>query len=136
MDTISKAARSGVMRLVKDKETRLEKAFRSQLWRRGVRYRKNNPTLYGKPDVSIASKKVVVFIDSCFWHGCRNHLRLPKSNVEYWRKKIEKNAERDSAVNRYYNERGWRLMRIWEHDLKKDEDLVVETVIRAAAGKN
>jgi DNA mismatch endonuclease (patch repair protein) len=115
MDSVSQEKRSGIMRLVKSSETSIEKVLRSRLWKQGIRYRKNNSSLFGKPDISIASKKIVIFIDSCFWHGCSDNLMMPKSNVEYWSRKIEKNKKRDQAVNTYYKNLDWNILRIWEN---------------------
>ena len=118
------------MRLVKSRETSLEKALRSQLWKQGVRYRKNNSTLFGKPDISIVSKKIVIFIDSCFWHGCREHLRMPKSNIDYWVQKVEKNKNRDHVVNTHYREKEWKVLRFWEHRIKKDINGVAKEIMQ------
>src|SRR5688572_3274418 len=101
MDTVSKEKRSSVMRQVKSQETSLEKALRSRLWKKGLRYRKNNNLLFGKPDISITGKRIVVFVDACFWHGCKDHLRMPKTNIDYWAKKIENNMKRDQKVTTY-----------------------------------
>lgn len=108
------------MRAVKGKETSLEQALRTNLWKLGVRYRKNNSKLFGKPDISIKKRKIAIFIDSCFWHGCKKHLRFPKSNTEYWSKKIGKNRERDISVNEYYRNKNWKVIRIWEHEIKSN----------------
>ncbi|RZV39172.1 MAG: hypothetical protein EVJ48_05430 [Candidatus Acidulodesulfobacterium acidiphilum] len=59
--------------------------------------------------------KTVIFVDSCFWHGCETHLRMPKTRIEYWVAKIERNKARDVEVNEYYKKIGWKLFRIWEH---------------------
>src|SRR6266536_5380705 len=126
MDSVSHDKRSEIMRRVKSKETRLENKLRSQLWKLGVHYRKNNQYLFGKPDISIKSKKVVIFIDSCFWHGCAYHLRMPKSNIEYWSNKIERNRSRDALVNKHYQSKNWNIIRIWEHDLRKSPSLTAE----------
>jgi DNA mismatch endonuclease (patch repair protein) len=131
MDSVSKEQRSGIMRLVKSRETNLEKALRSRLWKRGIRYRKNNSSLFGKPDISIKGKKIAIFIDSCFWHGCGEHLRMPKSNIEYWVHKVENNKKRDQAVNAHYREKEWKVLRFWEHRIKKDIDAVAQEIIRA-----
>ncbi len=74
--------------------------------------------LVGKPDFVFASKRVALFLDSCFWHGCPRHLRMPKSNLVYWTNKIEKNKARDSRQRRELRKQGWRVMKIWEHELK------------------
>lgn len=109
------------MSRVRSKETRIEVEFRDLLSGRKFRYRKNNAKHFGNPDIIFVSKKMVVFIDSCFWHGCRYHFRLPKQNREYWVKKINRNRERDREVNRYYKKINWTMVRIWEHSLKNSE---------------
>lgn len=120
-DTFSVSERSQIMRLVKSKgnkstEMRLIELFKFNKingWRR-------NYPLIGKPDFVIPKKKIVVFADGCFWHGhnCRNiH---PKQNSEYWKKKKERNKERDKIVSDSLKEKGWQVFRIWECDLKKD----------------
>lgn len=121
MDTVTPSTRSRIMRQVKSKETKLETHFRSLLWRHGLRYRKNNSKLYGKPDLSFKAKKLVVFIDSCFWHGCALHLRMPASNLSYWQSKIDRNVKRDQEVNKHYLAKGWFIVRVWEHDLKDEK---------------
>ena len=117
-DTIDLQTRSEIMRKIKGKDTKLEKLVRSELWKRGYRYRKNAGDLSGKPDMVFPGIKTVVFIDSCFWHGCPDHLRMPKSNVNYWNTKIQRNKKRDEAVNREYQKSDWHMVRIWEHDVK------------------
>jgi len=117
-DKITKGERSSLMSKIKSKETKIEKDFRKLLWKEGVRYRKNSSRHFGKPDIVIASKKIVIFIDSCFWHGCKKHCRIPKAHRDYWVKKISRNKERDKEVNSHYKKIGWKILRIWEHDFK------------------
>ena len=108
------------MSSVKSTDTKLEEEFRKELWSTGLRYRKNPKGYYGKPDLVFKNKKIVVCIDSCFWHGCKTHLRLPKSNRKYWVSKIERNKKRDRVVNKHYKKIGWEIIRVWEHDILKD----------------
>jgi DNA mismatch endonuclease (patch repair protein) len=131
MDSISKEKRSGIMRLIKSSDTSLEKTLRSRLWKLGMRYRKNKQSLFGKPDISIANKRLVIFIDSCFWHGCVDHARMPRSNIDYWVNKIGRNKLRDRAVNMRYREKNWTVLRYWEHRIKKDVDSVTKEIIQA-----
>ena len=134
MDSVSQEKRSDIMRLVKSRDTSLEKALRSRLWKQGIRYRINALSLFGKPDISITRKKIVIFIDSCFWHGCSEHLRMPKSNIDYWTDKIEKNKKRDQTVNLYYHKNGWHVLRFWEHHIKQSIDSVVTDISKAVRG--
>ena len=123
MDTVNKQTRSEIMSRVRSKETKLEQIFSRRLWNSGIRYRKNIASYFGKPDLVIKKSKLVIFIDSCFWHGCKEHLRMPHSNVDYWTKKIKRNQERDIEVNQYYKMQGWTTVRIWEHLLKSEEQI-------------
>lgn len=126
MDTFSKNERSRIMCKVKGKETKLEIAFRSLLWKQGIKYRKNNFKYFGKPDLMIRGKKLVIFIDSCFWHGCKKHLRMPGANQSYWLEKIKKNKNRDRKVNKYYKDKKWMIFRVWEHNIKNEVNVLKE----------
>ena len=106
------------MRAVKGKETRLEKDFRKHLSTLGFRYRKNVATMPGKPDVVFSKKKIVIFVDSCFWHGCKKHCRIPATQRKYWLQKIKGNILRDKKITTYYQKEGWKIFRFWEHDFK------------------
>jgi DNA mismatch endonuclease, patch repair protein len=123
MDTLKKQVRSKVMSRIRSKNTKLELLFRNNLWKDGFRYQKNNIKYFGRPDLLFKNKKLVIFLDSCFWHGCKKHLRLPKSNVIYWRNKIISNIKRDKEVNKYYKRLKWNIFRFWEHDLNSYEKL-------------
>jgi DNA mismatch endonuclease (patch repair protein) len=90
--------------------------------------------MLGKPDIVFPRKKVVIFLDSCFWHGCPLHLRRPSSNVEYWQAKIDRNKNRDTKVNETYAETNWRVIRFWEHELKQDFESCVDRVKRETKG--
>ncbi len=116
-DTISKQKRSEIMRAVKDRDSRIETAFRKALWHKGFRYRKNSIKYFGKPDIVLKKHKTIIFVDSCFWHGCQAHCRIPETRREYWVDKIERNRERDQEVNNYYKKLGWHLFRVWEHEI-------------------
>lgn len=123
--------RSKMMGRVRGKNTKLEQSVSKILWRKGFRFRKNVLSLFGKPDIAIKKYKVVVFIDSCFWHGCKNHFKLPKKNIDYWKKKIARNIERDDEVTLYYKNLDWTLIRVWEHELKNHFALVIYHICRA-----
>lgn len=118
-DVMSKEERSRNMRAIKS-VSKLENRVTNALWHRGYRFRKNNKKLFGKPDISISKYKVVIFIDSCFWHVCPLHYNMPKNNEDFWRKKLNRNVNRDTEVNNYYKNKKWNILRIWEHDIKQD----------------
>lgn len=126
-DVFTKAKRSEVMSRIRgkgnrDTELRLIQIFRAHKitgWRR-------NHTLYGKPDFVFRANRIAVFVDGCFWHGCPKHATKPKNNAAFWRKKIARNIERDREVFRFLRQAGWRVVRIWEHDLaRKNEKRLV-----------
>lgn len=100
--------------------TRCEVALRSALHAAGLRYRKDHLLRVGdvrvRPDVVFTRAKVAVFVDGCFWHGCPQHGRVPKSNQAYWVPKLERNQERDALVDRELASHGWEVVRIWEHE--------------------
>ncbi|HOX39256.1 MAG TPA: very short patch repair endonuclease [Candidatus Brocadiia bacterium] len=94
-------------------ELRLVSIFRAHGitgWRRGQ-------SLPGKPDFTFRRERVAVFVDGCFWHGCRWHCRMPKSKRNYWQQKISRNKARDKAINKALRQSGWHVHRIWEHSL-------------------
>ena len=128
-DIISKEQRSKTMSAVRS-QSKIENLFTKELWHRGLRFRKNVRKLKGNPDIVIQKYKIVIFVDSCFWHGCPLHFRRPKSNQKYWDSKIDRNRERDKEVNEYYIEKGWNLKRVWEHDIKSDLGSIVDETVR------
>lgn len=119
-DTISAQRRSEVMRAVRSNDTKIEVLFRKKLWAKGKRYRKNCRNVIGKPDIAFPGKKIAIFIDSCFWHGCPYHCRMPNSNKSYWIEKIKRNKERDKKVTRQLKKSGWKVLRFWEHSIQRD----------------
>lgn len=121
MDIYSKKKRSEIMSGIRNKDSKLEIEFRKKLWRAGFRYRKNSIKHFGKPDIVLSKYKTVIFIDSCFWHGCKKHGSIPETRKKFWVKKIERNKARDKEVNRHYKKESWNVIRIWEHDLKKKD---------------
>lgn len=134
-DIFTKAKRSEVMSLIRSKNTKPELAFRklvsSYFYPRGYRYKIHYKKLPGKPDIVFVTQKVAFFVDGSFWHGYR--LRNGESNLskEYWLPKIENNIQRDKKVNRQLRKMGWKVVRIWEHDLKKNPGKVLNLVISA-----
>ncbi|SRR5581483_3655007 len=124
-DVISKARRSEVMAAVRsrgNKETELKlvailRSARIAGWRR-------HQPLLGRPDFVFYKARLVVFVDGCFWHGCRLHCRIPENNREYWQRKILGNTVRDRATSRLLRRAGWRVLRIWGHSLRFPERVV------------
>ena len=87
--------------------------------------------LPGHPDIVFIGRKVAVFVDSCFWHGCAMHCRMPHSNVDYWVSKIGNNKQRDIRINDTLHSHGWLVIRVWEHDIRADIAGCVERVSNA-----
>lgn len=127
-DNMSPEQRKKNMKAIKA-VSKLEGIVSRELWRRGYRFRRNQKSLYGKPDISIKKDKVAIFIDSCFWHQCEVHGNIPKTNTKFWKDKLKKNQLRDENVNNYYEKAGWFWMRIWEHEIKEDLEAVIEKLI-------
>lgn len=127
MDKITKEQRSKVMGKIRA-QSALENEVSKALWHRGIRFRKNSRRLSGTPDISIKKYKIVIFIDSCFWHVCPIHWRRPRSNQEFWDKKFINNIRRDLRVDSYYQNKGWHLMRVWEHQIRGDFDRTIDDI--------
>jgi DNA mismatch endonuclease (patch repair protein) len=128
MDNVSKEVRRKTMRAIKSHHSKMEDKVITALWRKGLRFRRNVGNLEGKPDIAIKKYKLVIFIDSCFWHGCELHCRMPQSNTGYWQTKIQRNKNRDREVNEHYVSKNWKVLRIWEHDLKEDFDETINKI--------
>ena len=128
MDTVSTHTRSIIMSRIKQRDSKLELRLRKELWKHGVRYRKN-VRIYGTPDLMIKKLKILVFVDSCFWHGCPFHCRRPKSNTAFWDAKITRNRARDRKVSRYYRTRGYVVLRFWEHKIQANLPACVEKIL-------
>lgn len=122
MDNHTPEQRHKNMSAIKNKDSKIEVLLRKELWRRGIRYRKNVNKVYGKPDIAFIGKKIAVFCDSEFWHGYDWEVRRDdiKSNREFWIKKIERNIERDKEVNQYLESKGWIVIRLWGKEILKN----------------
>lgn len=110
------------------KDTSIELKVRKRLWADGYRFRKNNRQLLGTPDISFPKQKIVVFLDSCYWHGCPIHFKEPKTNSKFWSQKIKRNRERDEEYSRHYIEEGWTLLRFWEHEVRDEFERIIQTI--------
>ena len=110
------------MQQVKCKGSKIENLLMKELWSRGLRYRKNVKSVFGKPDIAFIGRKVAVFCDSEFWHGYnwRKQKHDFKSHQEFWIPKIERNIERDKEVTQKLKEDGWNVIRFWGNEIKKN----------------
>ena len=110
-----------------------EKVFASLLRKERITGWRRHQNLPGKPDFIFRHRKLAVFVDGCFWHGCPRCYRQPRDNRKYWKAKVESNRRRDRRVNETLRSAGWTVMRIWEHSLKnpRARDRVLERVQNA-----
>lgn len=115
--------RSEMMSRIRSKNTKPEVALRKALWHFGYRYRCHDKRLPGSPDLVFPKFKLALFVDGDFWHGYKWHEKREKikRNATFWIPKIERNMQRDRAVNAALQAMGWQVVRIWEHELKKNE---------------
>ncbi|MBN6730870.1 very short patch repair endonuclease [Burkholderia multivorans] len=131
-DILPPEQRSARMGRVRQHGTDIELRLRRALWAAGLRYRfAQAKVLPGRPDIVFVSAKVAVFVDGCFWHGCPKHGTKPKSNAEFWDEKIRRNRERDRRVDCELQQAGWRVVRLWEHEVKKELDDCVTRIALA-----
>jgi DNA mismatch endonuclease (patch repair protein) len=104
-------------------ELKLIEIFRAN----GITGWRRNQRVAGKPDFVFRAARLAVFVDGCFWHGCRLHCRMPKSQVAFWKTKITKNRARDAIVRRLLRRNGWRVLRLWEHHLREPAQVAAKT---------
>ncbi len=117
------------MSQIKGKKTKIERKLASLLRKNGIRYR-GHPKLYGTPDFRLVGHRAVLFLDGCFWHGCKCKT-IPATNRGFWEPKISANKERDRKVNRELKKRGWKVIRVWEHELKKSPEKCIKKIQKA-----
>lgn len=136
MDNHTPAQRRKNMQAVKNKDSKMELSLRNELWKRGLRYRKNVKGVFGHPDIAFIGKKVAVFCDSEFWHGFdwENKKNEIKSRRDFWIPKIERNIQRDIEVNDELCADGWLVLRFWGKDIKKNTVVCADDIVRALEG--
>ena len=122
------------MARIRNTNTKPELLLRRALWAAGLRYRLRARVPIGRPDIVFASKKVVVFVDGCFWHGCPEHYVPPRSRVQYWTAKLASNVSRDAMQTRELSRLGWRVLRPLACNVTNNVTAVVGTVENALAG--
>ena len=110
------------MQAVRSSGSRIERLLGKALWAAGLRYRKNDKSIFGRPDFTLKRFKIAIFADSEFWHGRNWKVRKNdhKTNIEFWHHKIEQNIKRDRCVNRELKRAGWIVIRFWGKEIKKD----------------
>ncbi len=136
MDVLTPEQRLRCMRANKSRDTKPERAFARLLWSAGVRYRKQSRTIPGRPDFSIKRYRLAIFVDGDFWHGrdfSRDNNRFHR-NRDFWIAKIERNIERDREVTARLEEMGWKVLRFWESEIKKNPGACLRAVLEYLAG--
>lgn len=132
MDIVSEETRSYIMSKIHSKDTKPELIVRKALFAKGFRYRIHDKRLPGKPDIVLPKYKTVIFVNGCFWHGHDDNCPIykpPKSNVEFWQTKIEKNRKRDVKNLKLLKGMGWKVITIWECLLKgKNSEEISEMI--------
>lgn len=130
-DVMTPQQRHHCMSSIRSRDTRPEIMVRRWLWKHGYRYRLYKKQLPGRPDIVLGKLHTVIFINGCFWHGHECHKRFPKTNTEFWLKKIERNRRRDADVSLRLRQMGWNVITIWECELAKEKRQ--ETLARLTA---
>lgn len=127
-DRMSKEKRSQTMAKIRSKNTSPEIILRKLLWLQGKRFRIHDKTIYGTPDISNKTRKIAIFVDGCFWHGCKRCYVPPKTNSDYWKNKYKKNKERRKKVLKALTKEDWKIIQIWEHELKINPHRTLEKI--------
>lgn len=132
MDIWTKDKRSKVMANIRSKNTKPEIILRSLLHKHGLRFRIHRKDLPGKPDIVFPSKRIAIYVHGCFWHfhnACRDGT-MPKSNIEFWEKKLTANKERDKTHLKNLKKLNWKVLVIWECEIEKKPDLVLKKILK------
>jgi DNA mismatch endonuclease (patch repair protein) len=124
-DNVSPEVRSAIMANIRGRGTSIEARFARELRRRGVRFKQHLPWL-GSPDFAFPGAGVVIFLDSCFWHRCPYHFRMPSSRRDYWPNKILQNVVRDRQIRADYRKMKWKVLRFWEHSIANDLNACID----------
>ena len=127
VDVFTKKKRSQVMASIRSRGNKATELKLAAILRTaGITGWLRHRPLPGHPDFIFRRERLAVFVDGCFWHGCRWHCRMPKDNRPYWQKKISRNAIRDQATNKLLRRTGWSVLRIWEHSLNTPQAIVAK----------
>ena len=136
MDNLTGKQRKKNMQNIRSKNTLPECIIFRELNRKGIYFGKHAKKIGGRPDIVFRRKRLAVFIDSDFWHGRHGCYMLPKTNAKYWKNKIEGNRNRDKKITAILKKKGWKVMRIWEKDIKIDPNKSVRAILRILGRKN
>jgi DNA mismatch endonuclease (patch repair protein) len=124
-DVFTKEKRSSVMAAIRSTGNRATELLLARIFRSyGLTGWRRHVALPGRPDFVFRKARLAIFVDGCFWHGCPSHFRAPRSNVGYWNRKIARNKKRSVSVNAELRRSGWRVLRIWQHQLKNEGEIM------------
>jgi len=131
-DVFSVNKRTEIMKKIRTKDTGCELTVRKIIYSMGYRYRLHKADLPGKPDIAFPKLKKVIFIQGCFWHGCKkcSRAKLPESNEQFWKNKIEGNITRDKRNYRQLKKLGWEYFCVWQCEIKKRNEDILKSRIR------
>jgi len=132
MDHVSKKVRSKIMAAVRSRgNITTELPLGKLLWAAGLRGYRKHWKVRGKPDFAWPGRKIAIFVDGCFWHGCAKCKYLPRTNTAFWQNKIETNQARDKRVRRSLRSQGWTVLKFWEHEVKRTPGRVALKIVAA-----
>lgn len=135
MDNLTKEQRKKNMQNIRSENTKPELILMRELKIRKIYFAKHVKKIIGKPDIVFRRKKIVVFIDSDFWHGHPARFIMPKTNYSYWERKISRNKSRDIEVTEMLINQGWQVLRFWDFDIKKNLNTCLTTLLNAYYSK-
>lgn len=130
VDSVDPQTRSRIMRAVRGKGAKsTERRLRAALMNAGLKgWRLNPGNIIGRPDFAFEKKKIAIFVDGCFWHGCPQCYRRPHSSQQYWDEKVAKNMKRDRRIRQKLKQQGWAVLRFWEHKIQKELSLCADQI--------
>ena len=128
-DVFTQKKRSQVMSKIPGKGNKSTELLLAKIMRKHrVTGWRRNQLVFGKPDFVFRNQKVAIFVDGCFWHCCPEHSNIPKNNREFWKKKLSGNKKRDKLVTKTLKEKGWKVLRIWEHELNYPSNVIIKLI--------
>jgi DNA mismatch endonuclease (patch repair protein) len=136
-DVFDKAQRSKIMSRVRSRENKNTEVAVVMLFRKhAITGWRRRARVFGSPDFVFRKQHVAVFVDGCFWHGCPKHRSVPTSNVAFWRRKLQRNKRRDRLVRKTLRKHGWKVLRIWQHELTRaNQARLIRRVRRSLVAK-
>jgi DNA mismatch endonuclease (patch repair protein) len=123
------------MSMIRGKNTKPEIALRKLLFKNGVKGYRLHAQIIGKPDIVFRKKRLIVFVDGCFWHKCPMCFAKPSTTKKYWVNKIASNKSRDKIINRKLKKTGWTVLRFWEHEIVRNPGLCFEKIIKCLGSR-